>query len=313
MLECQSVGRRFGEFLAVDDVSFRVDSGQIIGLLGHNGAGKTTIMRMITGALEPTSGRLLWDGQDLQQHSQAIHSAIGYLPEQLPVYPEMTVIEYLDYCAQMRGLATAQKRRDAVRRVIADTQLESQLFNRIQTLSRGFKQRLGVAQALLAEPRLVVLDEPTNGLDPEQTQHMRELIVGLAKNATVILSTHIMQEVQAVCDRVLMLQHGRLRLDASMHELNSGQRLQLRCADAVQARQMLSPLKGVERIELGATDQLILTLTQPQQSDQLAAEICRRLVSAGIDIYGLNVERQDLERLFFASDDRDVKEHNDVA
>ncbi|WP_108127455.1 ABC transporter ATP-binding protein [Saccharospirillum mangrovi] len=299
MLECQSVSRRFGDVIAVDDVSFRVDSGQIIGLLGHNGAGKTTIMRMITGALEPSSGRIFWDGQDLQTHALALHSAIGYLPEQLPVYPEMTLIEYLDYCAALRGLQTVEARRQAVRRVVADTQLEPKLFSRIQTLSRGYKQRVGVAQALLTEPRLVVLDEPTNGLDPEQTQHMRELIQRLGKTATVILSTHIMQEVQAVCDRVLMVQQGQLTLDASLAQLSEQRRLDVRCADVERARAQLSGLAGIARIEVSG-ERLSLTLNEATERDALAAEVSRRLVQAGVDLYGLHSEQQDLERLFFA-------------
>ncbi|MFG1498344.1 ABC transporter ATP-binding protein [Saccharospirillum sp. HFRX-1] len=313
MLECQSVSRRFGDVMAVDDVSFRVDSGQIIGLLGHNGAGKTTIMRLITGALEPSSGRVFWDGQDLQSHALALHRAIGYLPEQLPVYPEMTLIEYLDYCASLRGLKDIAARRQAVRRVVADTQLEPKLFSRIQTLSRGYKQRVGVAQALLTEPRLVVLDEPTNGLDPEQTQHMRELIKRLGQSATVILSTHIMQEVQAVCDRVLMVQQGHLQLDATMAQLNASQRLQIRCADSEAARRLLADVSGIEAIDSHSDGVLSLALAEASDRDRLAAEVGRRLVQAGVDLYGLRSESQDLERLFFASEATQQRETAYVA
>lgn len=298
MLECQSVTRRFASFTAVDSVSFRVEPGEIVGLLGHNGAGKTTIMRMITGALEPSSGQVLLNGLDMQRHSLELHAQIGYLPEQLPLYPEMTIVEYLDYCAGLRGIDDRQQRKEAVRRVVRDTQLDDKLLSPIQTLSRGYKQRVGVAQALLNNPKLLVLDEPTNGLDPEQTQHMRDLIRRLGQSATVILSTHIMQEVNAVCDRVLMVQQGKLTLDEPLAELADRAVLRVQCGDPQRARDLVGTLDGIERVtQTDAGLQLALTRTVDRR--QLAARISRTLVNEGIDLYQIASERRDLEQLFF--------------
>jgi len=305
MLECQSVTRRFASFTAVDSVSFRVEPGEIVGLLGHNGAGKTTIMRMITGALEPSAGQVTLDGLDMQRHSLELHARIGYLPEQLPLYPEMTIVEYLDYCAGLRGIDDRQDRKAAVQRVVHDTQLDDKLTSPIQTLSRGYKQRVGVAQALLNNPKLLVLDEPTNGLDPEQTQHMRDLIRRLGQSATVILSTHIMQEVNAVCDRVLMLQQGRLTLDEPLAELAGRAVLHLQCSDPKRAHGQIESITGIERISRSDTG-LRLALTDQADRRQLAAQISRTLVNAGIDLYQLADEQRDLEQLFFEASDAET-------
>ena len=302
MLECQSVTRRFASFTAVDSVSFRVEPGEIVGLLGHNGAGKTTIMRMLTGALEPSSGQVMLDGLDMQRHSLELHARIGYLPEQLPLYPEMTIVEYLDYCAGLRGIDDRQKRKEAVQRVVHDTQLEDKLTSPIQTLSRGYKQRVGVAQALLNNPKLLVLDEPTNGLDPEQTRHMRDLIRRLGQSATVILSTHIMQEVNAVCDRVLMLQRGRLTLDEPIAELADRAVLHVQCSDPKRARERIESMAGIDRTTLTDTG-LRLALAATTDRRQLAAQISRALVNDDIDLYQMASEQRDLEQLFFEATD----------
>ncbi|GGX73290.1 ABC transporter ATP-binding protein [Saccharospirillum salsuginis] len=306
MLECQSVTRRFASFTAVDSVSFRVEPGEIVGLLGHNGAGKTTIMRMITGALEPSSGQVTLDGLDMQRHSLELHARIGYLPEQLPLYPEMTIVEYLDYCAGLRGIDNRRERKEAVQRVVYDTQLEDKLTSPIQTLSRGYKQRVGVAQALLNNPKLLVLDEPTNGLDPEQTRHMRDLIRRLGQSATVILSTHIMQEVNAVCDRVLMLQQGRLTLDEPIAELADRAVLHVQCGDPKRALERIESMAGIDRTTLTDTG-LRLALAHTADRRQLAAQVSRTLVNDGIDLYQIAGEQRDLEQLFFEATDTEPR------
>ena len=223
MIDAEELTRRYGETLAVDSVSFSIGGGEIVGLLGHNGAGKTTIMKMLTGYLEPSAGRVSVDGYDVGEAPEAVQQRLGYLPENCPVYPEMTVVEYLDYVAGLRHVAD---RASALKEVLAATDLEARAFDLIGTLSRGFQQRVGVAQAIVHKPQLLILDEPTNGLDPSQTQQMRDLIRALAQNATVILSTHIMQEVDAVCDRVLILRAGKLALDErTRRTLQRSQRL----------------------------------------------------------------------------------------
>ena len=217
MIQVEHLTRRYGDLMAVDDVSFHIGHGEIVGLLGHNGAGKTTIMKMMTGFLEPTSGSIRIDNLEIGDDTRAIQQRIGYLPENCPVYPEMTVIDYLDYQATLHGMADHEPS-TAIARVIRRTALQEKAARTIQTLSRGYRQRVGVAQAILHQPNIVILDEPTNGLDPTQILQMRELIRELAKTATVIVSTHILQEVQAVCDRVLILRAGQLVVDSRKDE-----------------------------------------------------------------------------------------------
>ena len=207
MLDVKQLTRCYGDFVAVDNVSFNIGSGEIVGLLGHNGAGKTTVMKMLSGYLEPDHGQIAIGGLDLAANTKQVQRDLGYLPENLPIYPDMVVADYLDFAARLKGLE-GQAARDEMRRVVHATDIGAKCLSPIATLSRGFKQRVGVAQAILGSPRLLILDEPTNGLDPTQTEHMRQLIRQLAENATVILSTHIMQEVDALCDRVLILSGG---------------------------------------------------------------------------------------------------------
>lgn len=227
MINVENLARSYGSLKAVDDVSFTISDGEIVGLLGHNGAGKTTIMKMLSGYLEPSAGRIRIGGQDLADSAREVQSRLGYLPENLPVYPDMAVADYLHYAATLKGLQGSDLR-NSVRRVIRDTELGGKLLERIGTLSRGYKQRVGVAQAMLGTPSVLILDEPTNGLDPNQTQHMRDLIQALAQTATVILSTHIMQEVDAICSRVLILRNGQLGLDAQLSELRRSGYLRLK-------------------------------------------------------------------------------------
>lgn len=188
MIEVKGLSRQYGNLTAVDDVSFDIAAGEVVGLLGHNGAGKTTVMKMLTGFLEPSSGSIQIDGVDLATQRRAVQARIGYLPENCPLYPEMAVVDYLEHQATLRGLVGAQ-RDHAVRSAIERTGLTGKATDAIATLSRGYRQRVGVAQAILHQPAILVLDEPTNGLDPSQIQHMRSLIRELAQHATVLLST----------------------------------------------------------------------------------------------------------------------------
>ncbi|GAB6042960.1 ABC transporter ATP-binding protein [Endothiovibrio diazotrophicus] len=294
MIQIEQLSRRYGGFTAVDDVSFTIGGGEVVGLLGHNGAGKTTIMKMICGFLEPTAGSITVDGLRVGRDTAAIQARIGYLPENCPVWPEMTVIDYLDYQAALHGVPEVQ-RNAAIVRAIRRTALKEKAAAPIHTLSRGYRQRVGVAQAILHDPDIVILDEPTNGLDPTQIRHMRELIRELAKSATVIVSTHILQEVQAVCERVLILRAGRLVVDSRIDELQRGHALlvavegdaapALHGVDGVSSVTPLASVDGRSRYRLEAL---------PEAAPKVAAA----LAGAGVALHELHAERHDLETVF---------------
>jgi len=299
LIKVEKLTRSYGDFLAVDAVDFSIDVGQVVGLLGHNGAGKTTIMKMLSGFLEPSAGRILVDGLDVADQPEAVQAMLGYLPENVPLYPEMTVVDYLEYAAELRGVANAQ-RPDAVRYAVASTDLGDKAFSRIDTLSRGYRQRVGVAQALLHKPSLLILDEPTSGLDPGQTQHMRDLIRSLADRATVILSTHIMQEVSAICDRVMILRDGRLVLDEELATLQRSQRLALVTdADRDRVDVLLAGVPGVGEVsEQQGADDLHHLFMMIDGNERIAAEVARTLVGGGVNVFSLAPEQHDLETVF---------------
>lgn len=301
MLQVTNLSRSYGDFIAVDDVSFTIEPGEIVGLLGHNGAGKTTIMKMLTGYIEPSAGEVRIGGRLVENEAEAVQAELGYLPENLPVYPEMSIIDYLDYAATMRGVSAAN-RPTAVARAIAATELGERAGSIISTLSRGFRQRVGVAQAIVHDPKYVILDEPTNGLDPAQTQQMRELIRQLAESATVILSTHIMQEVSAVCSRAIILRGGKLVFDEQMASLNGGGALLLGSSAAEgEVRRAVGELtSAVEKTPTG------FRLLSADTSDAHCEAISRALFKGDVAVSSLVVESRDLEVLFTAVNEQEV-------
>ena len=220
MIEVSHLTKQYGNHLAVDDVSFTVADGQICGLLGPNGAGKSTIMNILTGYLSATSGQVTVAGHPLPEEADAAKACVGYLPEQPPLYPEMTVQEYLTFAAELKGVKK-EERKEQVCRAARRTGLEAVLPRLIRSLSKGYKQRVGIAQALLGSPRLIILDEPTVGLDPAQVIEIRKLIRELGRAHTVILSSHILSEVQAVCQQILILSKGHLAAVGSLEELTA--------------------------------------------------------------------------------------------
>jgi ABC-2 type transport system ATP-binding protein len=302
MLQVSNLQRRYGAMLAVNNVSFSIKPGEIVGLLGHNGAGKTTIMKMLTGYLDADSGSISLNGLDMATDRAAIQSQIGYLPESLPVYPDMTVADYLDYAATLKGL-TGQAKTVAIRYAIAATDIASKLLSPIATLSRGFKQRVGVAQAILTRPKLLILDEPTNGLDPAQTEAMRNLIRELAKDATVILSTHIMQEVDALCTQVLMLRGGELVLDSSLADLRQSNSVQLHSdiSQPVLMQAVKPQFAGLQLTALSA-GQYRLTLNDNQAASSDLTALCQAtaqaVFAAGAKLTQLFIEQRELETVF---------------
>jgi len=305
MIQVEALSRAYGDFLAVDDISFQIDRGEVVGLLGHNGAGKTTIMKMLTGFLEPTTGRVTLDGLDIAQQRKQVQAKIGYLPENCPLYLEMTVLGYLEFAAALRAIPEAE-RPGRLRDVIESTGLTPKVWDPVQILSRGYRQRVGVAQALLSTPEVLILDEPTNGLDPSQIEQMRSLIRTIGKTSTVILSTHILQEVQAVCDRVLIIRNGKLALDARLDALQNSTQLHIaidRPPD--EATPALAALPGVSGVTFLERDDVANHYTldfapsdTPNRASKAAPQIAKALTGLGFEVYALHPERRDLERLF---------------
>lgn len=313
MINVRHLTRRYGKNTAVGNVSFQIGRNEIVGLLGHNGAGKTTIMKMLSGYLEPTAGSIHIAGFDLATNPHPIQQQLGYLPENLPIYPEMMVADYLEYVATLKHIEP-KERIVAVRDVVLAADLEHRVLDPIDTLSRGMRQRLGVAQALLGKPRLLILDEPTNGLDPEQTDRMRKLIKHLAHRATIVLSTHIMQEVKAVCDRVLILSDGKLVLDETLQDLCCTRTLQLKVCDSNRSLESyLRRLPQISKVTGKASGphqrSYTLTLHDNSDPDTAANNIAKCVIEAGARLYELKPLERDLESVFREASTREELEY----
>ena len=252
MIEAQGLTRHYGNFTAVKGISFSVDEGEIVGILGPNGAGKTTTIRMITGFLPPSRGTVTLDGKDLFRESRKALRELGYLPENVALYPEMRVREYLAYRARLEGMPRGAAR-EAIDRTIGSCLLGDVEHQIISTLSKGYRQRVGLASAILHGPRVLVLDEPTVGLDPKQIIAIRELIRELGKTRTLLLSTHILPEVEQLCDRVLIIDRGHLVAEGSPDELRRESEgnavLNVTVKDGDRVEETLRELSGVETIE----------------------------------------------------------------
>ena len=288
------LSRWFGAQAAVNDVSFSVENGELVGFLGPNGAGKSTTMKMLTGYLDPTSGRAEVNGLDIGENPLEVRRNIGYLPEHNPLYLEMYVHELLDYSGRLYGLQgeTLHKR---VREMVSTCGLEKEQNKRIEALSRGYRQRVGLAQALLHDPSVLILDEPTSGLDPNQLDEVRALIREVSRNKTVLLSTHIMQEVQAICDRVLIINNGRLVADDSLAGLLSGsaQVLEAEFSEPVSSDRFGMPA--------GASDVRAVTdrkIRISAQDGDIRQAVIRHVADRGLPLIGLSVVSRSLEDRF---------------
>lgn len=258
MIEVKTLVKQFDSFRAVDEVSFSVPKGQILGFLGPNGAGKSTTMKMITGFLEPTSGTALVDGHDIRTSPLEVKKLIGYLPESAPSYGEMTVCEFLSFIAELRGMTGSAKKEATLK--MKDTCFLGGVWHQpIETLSKGYRQRVGFAQALIHDPPVLVLDEPTDGLDPNQKHEVRELIKRMGRDKTIILSTHILEEVEAICERVIIITNGKIVSDATPSDLLTKTRIHnavtVRFPGELpgKARETLARISGVVDVE--ETDQ----------------------------------------------------------
>ena len=300
MIEVQGLTRKYGEFVAVNNVSFSISSGEIVGLLGHNGAGKTTVMRMLTGYLEPSAGAAWVGGMEISEKRYEIQQKIGYIPENSPLYPDMTVLQYLEYVASLRAIPDADCV-SAIKEVVVKTALADKALDSISTLSKGYKQRLTVAQAIIHHPEILILDEPTSGLDPSQILEMRSIIKALSKNATVILSTHILQEIEAICDRVIIMVQGRIGMDANLNELQQSNRLVVSVknpSDEVAAT--LSRVPGVKALHATqhGSKKILYVLELGQDPEIVAPRVAKTAVERGWELYGLSEEKRSLEAVF---------------
>ncbi len=301
LLALEQVTKRYGNVTAVDQVSFAVDRGQVVGFLGPNGAGKSTTMRIITQFHEPDEGVVRFDGVPLTEAGVQAKRRVGYLPENNPLYPEMLVAEYLDFVARLRQLDGVERLR-AVDEAVQATGLESVFRRPVGELSKGFRQRVGLAAAILHRPDLLVLDEPTEGLDPNQRVEIRSLIRELGRDRTVLLSTHVLSEVQFTCSRLLIINRGRLAADGSVDDLMSragGEvRISVEAAGPGLAR-ALAALAGIKRVEeVGAENGRVrLKLTASAASD-VRPDIFRLAAREGWTLYELHQEAGSLEELF---------------
>ncbi|MGQ9598157.1 MAG: ATP-binding cassette domain-containing protein [Anaerolineae bacterium] len=253
MIDVTHLSKSYGSVQALRDVSFHVEAGEIIGLLGPNGAGKTTMMKILTGYLQPTSGTALVDGLDVLTHPLEVQKRIGYLPENAPLYPELSVQAYLKMIADLRQIPETEQLTRLSEAIYA-TNLQDHLTRPIGQLSKGYRQRVGLAQAILHHPKLLILDEPTIGLDPTQIVEVRHLIRRLARHSTVFLSTHILSEVEAVCDRVIILLNGEIKADARLTDLEASPDIILVMEeDRPGTTAALRALEGVRRVEVTST------------------------------------------------------------
>ncbi len=256
LVRLQEVAKSFGEVRAVDGVSFSIDRGEVVGFLGPNGAGKTTTMRLITRALEPDSGTIEIDGRSVDEDPAEARRRIGYLPEANPLYHDMLVGEFLTFMARLRGIDPAQVG-DRIDPAVEQTGIADVYYRPIAHLSKGYRQRVGLAQAILSEPDILILDEPTEGLDPNQRVEIRKLITRLGQDHTVLLSTHVMQEVQAVCDRLLIIHQGKIIADGGVSSLLAGGESGTRVVVEIDAqpgtlRKALEELPSVSRVQEAA-------------------------------------------------------------
>src|SRR5438094_15614 len=283
-LSLDTVSKRFGDVTAVDQVSFAVDRGQVVGFLGPNGAGKSTTMRLITQYYEPDTGTITLDGTPLAEAGRAAKRRIGYLPENNPLYPDMLVCDYLTFIADLRELDGSARDR-AIDEAVTATSVETVFYRPIGELSKGFRQRVGLAQAILHRPDLLVLDEPTEGLDPNQRVEIRRLIAALGRDRTVMLSTHVLSEVRHMCSRLLVISRGKIVADGPVD------RLMQQAEGTVEIAVELAETGG------GATAADALTITADRATD-LRPEIFGLAKARGWTLYELHQEAGSLEELF---------------
>ena len=309
MIKVENLVKRFGNNYALNDVSFEIGEGEIVGLLGPNGAGKSTAMNILTGYLSSTSGAVTIDGIDMLEDPIAAKKLIGFLPEQPPLYPEMTVTEYLNFVYELKGCTLP--REPHLNEIIAVTKLTDVKNRLIRNLSKGNKQRVGIAQALVGDPKVVIFDEPTVGLDPKQILAVRNLLRTLAKRHTVILSTHILAEVQAVCERVIIINKGKLiadeRTEDIVRTIEDGYRYRIKlCAPQREGEKMLRAIPGIHSVESTGERDLdsFAFIVESEKGVDVRKQIFTAAAGRGYAIIGMEPVGTDLESVFIRLVDR---------
>ena len=304
MISLIGLTKKFGPLTAVDGITLEVGRGEVLGFLGPNGAGKSTTMKMVTGFLLPTSGKAHVCGFDVEEKPIESKKKIGYLPEGAPLYGDMTAEAFLNFIAEIRGFRGKEKKK-RVARAVEQVEIGDVLLQPIETLSKGFKRRVGLAQAILHDPEVLILDEPTDGLDPNQKHHVRKLISGMAKDKAIVISTHILEEVDAVCTRVAVIAKGKLVFDGTPQALEARSRthnaveIRLKPARAEEVRQGLSGVSSVARVESGMElDGIANLLVIPKNGQSIVAEISDFVRARGYPVEELLVSRGRLDDVF---------------
>ena len=303
MIEVKHLTKRYGNHVAVNDLNFTIDKGKVYGFLGPNGAGKSTTMNIITGCLGATEGEVLIDGHSITEEPMQAKRLIGYLPEQPPVYMDMTPAEYLDFVARAKGIP-AKERAQQIETVTEKTRIQDVRNRLIRNLSKGYRQRVGIAQALLGRPEIIILDEPTVGLDPAQIIEIRELIRELGKEHTLVLSSHILSEVQAVCDAIMIISKGRLVASDTSENLTAlfagtvTLNLDVRATDDA-ARKVLDTVPGIEDMALSAGDPGVTHVQlKPEEGQDIRETLFFTFAKAGLPILSMMQNHASLEDVF---------------
>ena len=304
LIEVDAMSKRFGAILAVDNVSFSVAKGEVLGFLGPNGAGKTTSMRVITGYLPPTSGTARVCGEDIRTNPVAVKEKIGYLPEGAPLYGDMTVKAFLEFIASVRNLSRAAAKR-RISDVVDRMGLGGVMAQRIETLSKGFKRRVGLAQSILHDPEVLILDEPTDGLDPNQKHQVRELIREMGADKAIIISTHILEEVDAACTRAVIIDRGKVVLDGTPEELHAKSAthnavvLRVGSQDGPKATKVLRNVDNVTDVETGETvDGIVSLLVVPAPGRSIADGVAAAVRESGIEVAEMRTVIGKLDEVF---------------
>ena len=307
MIQVQDLKKVFGTKVAVDGVSFKVEKGEVLGFLGPNGAGKSTTMRMVTGYFEPTAGSISVGGVNMLAEPESAKKFLGYLPENAPLYSDMTVASFLGFCAEIRGLTGAAKTK-ALDRVLDMCFLDGVRNQSVDTLSKGYRHRTCFAQSIIHDPEVLILDEPTDGLDPNQKHEVRGMIKRMGENKAIIFSTHILEEVEAACSRAIIIDRGRVVADGTPNELklrspNAGSlRVILRGASGASIRDELGRLPGVQRIEAVESGETGLTARvlpgKTKQSSDIAAELAALAIAKSWKLEELHQEEGKLDEVF---------------
>jgi ABC-2 type transport system ATP-binding protein len=304
MIEITDLTKYYGDLCALDHVSLTIERGKVLGLLGPNGAGKTTAMRILTGYLSATSGKVVARGLDVEKNSIEVKRMIGYLPESAPLYQDMLVYDYLLYVAEIRGLGTAAMG-DRIKELVDICGLRDVMHRSIHELSKGYKQRVGLAHAMMGDPEILILDEPTSGLDPNQIVEIRDIIRKIGSEKTVILSTHILSEVEATCDRVVIINKGKIVADGSTEELKKSSEAEyslsmvLRGADEDKVSSLLSGIDGVTGIEkTGAENGDMSFNVSCSTSEDIRAEVYEKIKGTGWILLDYRQESKSFEKIF---------------